>query len=420
MFTDPARRRTRVAGRGSADRGGVRRDTGTPRPRISLAVGVMLLVAGCGTGPPEHVRIGIAAPLSGPRADIGTELLRGAELAVEDLNDRGGLLGQDVELVTTDSADPADLPRRLATLAERARVSAVVGPESTGVLLGPRSPLTRRQVPAVLPSAFAGELDGASTLVTRTVPPAREQAVATARWLVGERGAGSIAVLVADPVEGDAARDAVVGGLTAGGLPPDAAVTVDPGTSQLAPAVANLRRRAPEVDAVFLWGWPDAAARATIAVRELAWDVQIVVPSSAFLGAYRGIAGASAEGVVFPFPFDRAWFGAEVTTWMLRYQASYGLGALPGLDTLVLDVPVIALASYDAIGSIGEAVTAAGSNDPARVAEALATTSHEGLLRTYDLGAREAWDADALYIARIHRAGGGLRRGPTAGRGRPA
>ena len=33
---------------------------------------------------------------------------------------------------------------------------------------------------------------------------------------------------------------------------------------------------------------------------------------------------------------------------MLRYQATHGIGALPGMDTLVIDVPAVALAAYDA------------------------------------------------------------------------
>jgi branched-chain amino acid transport system substrate-binding protein len=361
-------------------------------------------LAACGTGEPDHVRVGVVAPLSGPRAAIGEQLVRGAELGVDELNRRGGLLGEDVELVVTDSADPVDLPRRLADLAETARVSAIVGPEATGALVGPRSPLTRRQVPALLPSAFAGDLGDASTVVTRTVPGARAQAEAAARWLVDERDAATVAVLVADPVEGRAARTAIEAGFSAGGLPVAEVVEVD-GSGQLGPAVAALRRAAPDVDAVLLWGWPDAAARATVAVRDLGWDVQVVVPSSAFVGTYRALAGEAAEGVVLPFPFDERWFGAEVTTWMLRYQASFGLGALPGLDTLVLDVPVVALAAYDAIGAIGAAVDDADSRDPAEVAAAVLRTDHQGLLRTYHLGDREAWTTDDLRLARIHRQG---------------
>jgi branched-chain amino acid transport system substrate-binding protein len=369
-----------------------------------LVLGALLLTA-CGTSPPEHVRLGVAAPLSGPRAAIGEELVRGAELAVDDLNARGGLLGRDVELVVTDAADLVDLPRRLADLAEHARVSAVIGPEAPGVLVGPRSPLTRRQVPAILPSAFAGELDGASTVVTRTVPSARAQAEAVARWLVDEREATSLAVLVADPVEGAAARAAIEAGAAAGGAPPVAVVEVDGTTTQLGPAVAALRRAAPDAEAVLLWGWPDAAARATLAVRELGWDVQLVVPAAAFVSTYRSLVGEAAEGVVLPFPFREAWFGPELTTWMLRYHATHGLGALPGLDTLVLDVPVVALAAYDAVGLLGDAVTAAGSREPAAVAAVLPDVVHDGLLRRYDLDGRESWTADDLHLARFHRLG---------------
>lgn len=369
---------------------------------MALALGL----AACGTGPPDHVRIGVVAPLSGPRAAIGEDLVRGAEIAVDELNDRGGLLGEDVELVITDGADLADLPRRLADLAERARVTAVVGPESPAVLIGARSPLSRREVPALLPSAFAGVLDGAATPLARTVPPAEAQSEALARWLVDVRGAQQLAVLVADPVEGPAAREAIEVGATAGGLPPVAVVEVAGDAADLSGAVAALRRAAPDADAVLLWGWPDAAARATRAVRAAGWDdVQIAVGSVAFVGTYRALAGEATEGVVMPFPFREAWFGQELTTWMIRYQATFGLGALPGLDTLVIDVPVVSIAAYDAVGALAEVIDDVGTNAPEIVAAALPDTVHDGLLRTYDLGAPETWDADDLYVARFHELG---------------
>lgn len=370
-----------------------------------LAVLLVAIVGGCGLGPPDHVRIGLVAPMTGPRAAIGEQMLRGAQLAIEDLNASGGLLGEQVELVVTDSAELTDLPRRLADLAERARVSAVIGPESPGIVLGPRSPLSRREVPAVLPSAFAGDLDAASTVVVRTVPGARDQAEALARWLRHERGAEQIAVLVADPVEGQVAREALLAGLAEGGLEVAGVVDVDGTAQALEPAVAALRRQAPDVDAVLVWGWPDVAARATRALRAAEWDVQVAVPSSAFVGTYRGLVADDAEGVVLPFPFERRFFGAAVTSWMLRYQATYGLGSLPDLDTLVLDVPVVALATYDAVGMVAAAVEAADSREPAAVGAALTDVTFEGLLRDYEPNQREAWDAGDLRVARIHHLG---------------
>src|SRR5690606_10332573 len=135
-------------------------------------------------------------------------------------------------------------------------------------------------------------------------------------------------------------------------------------------------------------------ARATSAVRALDWDVQVAVPASAFVAEYRTLAGDAIEGVVAAFPFDEAWFTGDLVGWMLRYQLRHGLGLLPQLDTLVIDLPVAAVAAYDAVGIVAAAVRDAGSRVPADVADALTEVEHDGLLRTYALDRREAWDAD--------------------------
>lgn len=369
----------------------------------SLALLLAVLTA-CGTGAPEHVRIGVIAPLTGDRSYLGEEVVAGAELAVADLERSGGLLGDDVELVVIDDADLIDLPRQLADLAERHRVSAVVGPEAPGPLLGPRSPLQRRDVPALLPTAFAGDLEEAPTFVARTVPGAAAQAAALARWLTETRGTDRVGLLVADPVEGGAVESALERGLADGGAEVAATVRVAGAAVRLEPAVARLRDAAPDVGAVLLWAPPPAAARATLAVRGLGWDVQIAVPASAIVAEYRSLAGDASEGVVLPFPFRPEWFGVEMTELMVRYHTAHGLAALPGLDTLVLDIPVVAIAAYDAVHAVAAAVEAAGTREPAAVSDAFEDgLVHDGMLRDYRFGPGEVWQPGDLHIARFHR-----------------
>lgn len=371
--------------------------------RRAAAAGLLLvLAAACSAGPPDHVRIGLVAPLTGQRAYLGSEMLNGARHAVEDINDGGGLLGAPVELDVVDDADLVSLPGQLADLAERQRVTAVIGPEAPGVLLGPRSPLGRRQVPAVLPSAFAGDLRQAPTTVVRTVPSARAQGETLGRWLAGTRRIPAAALLVADPIEGAAARGAVQDGLEAGGVEVTATVEAGGDTSQLAPAVARLRAAAGQAGAVVLWGPPPAAARATRAVRDLGWDVQVAVPASAFVAEYRTLAGPASENVVFAFPFRREWFGPELESWLVRYHSEHGLGALPQLSTLVLDIPVAAVAAYDAVNVVAAAVREAGSRRPAAVGDALGQVTHDGILREYRFDGPEAYTPEDLYVARFH------------------
>jgi len=62
------------------------------------------LATSVATLPPAtaEIRIGVAAPLTGPRAWAGEETRVGAEAAVQDINDRGGILG---EMVVTELVD---------------------------------------------------------------------------------------------------------------------------------------------------------------------------------------------------------------------------------------------------------------------------------------------------------------------------
>ncbi len=378
-----------------------------PSRLLSLLLATALTaLAACGVAPPEHVRIGVVAPLSGPRAFIGTELVNGAKLAVARINERGGLLGQDVELVVVDDADLVDIPSSLADLAELQRVTAIIGPESAAVLLADRSPLSRRQVPALLPTAFAGDLSQAASYVARTIPSARTQAEVLGTWLRVARDGSRVAILVADVVEGGIIEPDLRAGFAAADVEVAAVVAVDGESTNLAPAVRRLRDEASEggaVDLVLFWGLPAATARATLAARDLGWDVQLSVPASSFVAEYRSLVGKASEGVVLPFPFRDEWFNSNVLTeLLLRYYVAYGLGALPQLDTLVLDVPVLAIAAVDAVDLVAAAVEQEGTRDPARIAEVLPTITHDGVLRTYSLANREAWSPDDVFVGRFH------------------
>jgi branched-chain amino acid transport system substrate-binding protein len=74
---------------------------------------------------PAHaeVRIGLAAPLTGNQAWAGGETKEGAEIAVGDLNARGGVLGERIELITVD--DYCDGEQAIAA-ANKLIVSGVV------------------------------------------------------------------------------------------------------------------------------------------------------------------------------------------------------------------------------------------------------------------------------------------------------
>jgi branched-chain amino acid transport system substrate-binding protein len=98
-----------------------------------LAGGVL---AGCGSGVPDTIKIGVAQPLSGSLAELGQDLLDGVTLAVEDLNKQGFKVdGKPVKLEVValdDKADPAT-GRAVAQQLVDAGVVAVIANLNSGV-----------------------------------------------------------------------------------------------------------------------------------------------------------------------------------------------------------------------------------------------------------------------------------------------
>jgi branched-chain amino acid transport system substrate-binding protein len=65
-------------------------------------------------GAAEPIKIGFPIPLSGPTAVYGEPILKGAELAVSEINAKGGVLNRKLELLSRDSKANADEAVRLA------------------------------------------------------------------------------------------------------------------------------------------------------------------------------------------------------------------------------------------------------------------------------------------------------------------
>lgn len=90
-----------------------------------------LLIASC-SAQKEPIKIGVVLPLTGPFQIYGQQGLNGALLAVEDINQRGGVLGHPIELVVRDNqTDPALSVRLSRELIQIEDVFALLGPVSS-------------------------------------------------------------------------------------------------------------------------------------------------------------------------------------------------------------------------------------------------------------------------------------------------
>jgi ABC-type branched-subunit amino acid transport system substrate-binding protein len=92
-----------------------------------------------------EVRIGLAAPFTGPYAWSGAWMERGVEAAVADLNARGGVLGEPIEVVTADDYCDGEQAVAAANALVARGVVAVFGHECSGAAIPGLEGLCRRR-----------------------------------------------------------------------------------------------------------------------------------------------------------------------------------------------------------------------------------------------------------------------------------
>jgi len=129
------------------------------RRSFALLLGLALLAWACNEPAPadDGVVIGLLLPFTGSDAATGSSLERAAIMAVEQLNEAGGLGDRRVRLVARDTH--SDTQRGLAAAEELLALNpvAILGPESAelGTALLPR--LRERQIVYISPMVAAGE-----------------------------------------------------------------------------------------------------------------------------------------------------------------------------------------------------------------------------------------------------------------------
>ncbi|MEL6910315.1 MAG: ABC transporter substrate-binding protein [Cyanobacteria bacterium J06629_2] len=156
---------------------------------MSLSVGVLLTSCQGGetTGAGDGLKLGTLAPTTGDLSSIGQNWPAAVQLAVDTINECGGVNEAQVSLVTEDSqTDPSAGSSAMTKLAEVDQVAGVVGAFASSVSGAAVDVAVRNQVMMVSPGstspvfterAASGELNG---FWARTAPPDTYQSQALA------------------------------------------------------------------------------------------------------------------------------------------------------------------------------------------------------------------------------------------------
>jgi len=115
----------------------------------------------------ETVKVGLNYPKTGPYAVQGADQWRAAEMAADEINKSGGILGKQVEIVWRDSQSKTDVSvQNVTEMIDRDGVKMVFGGSSSGVAIAAAKVCYEKNVPFFGTLTYSTETTGSEGLPT--------------------------------------------------------------------------------------------------------------------------------------------------------------------------------------------------------------------------------------------------------------
>ena len=275
-----------------------RRSTPTRRLALAGAIGIAAVAAPRGAagqggtapaaGGGEILRLGALYPLSGSLSLLGDESFRGLEIAVEERNAAGGLLGRPVRLLKGDATDQNQAVGEARRLLGAERAVGLFGTFSSALSFAATQVAEMQRVPYFELGAIGDRITerGFRTLF-RTCPRAsdfaREAVGAVPEALAPSWGvppeAVRIAVLHEDGLYGQSVSGSQEALLAARGLDLVEKLVYPPRGAELSAAVQRLKGAGAQV--VLHTGYQNDIVAFYRAMREAGWRPRMVIGSGA-------------------------------------------------------------------------------------------------------------------------------------------
>lgn len=264
----------------------------------TVACGLAMLLAG---EPPASAQIKIGSVLSvtGPASFLGDPEKRTLEMIVDEINAKGGVNGQKLQLVIYDDGGDANNARTFATrLIENDKIAAMVGGTTTGSTLAMIPAFEEAQIPLISLAGAIQIVEPVRKWVFKT-PHTDKMACEKIFADLKRRGLTTIALISGTDAFGKSMRDQCVAVAPKAGITIAHEETYGPRDSDMTPQLTNIRNKA-GVRAVINPGFGQGPAIVTRNYRQLAITAPLYQSHGVASKQFIELAGPAAEGVRLP------------------------------------------------------------------------------------------------------------------------
>ena len=336
-----------------------------------LAMAGLTMSVGGGVWADTVVKIGFAGPLTGPIAHVGKDEQYGAQLALEDANAKGVMLGgQKVRFELLSEDDQGD-PRTATTVAQRladAGVKGVVGHVTSGTSIPASRIYEQAGVPAITPSSTNPKLTQQRYRTTyRVIANDIQQGAAMVGFAADVLKAKRVAVIDDRTAYGQGLADAVVDNLKRRGLAPVGREFTSDKATDFTSILTKLKAAQP--DAIFYGGMDAQGAPLLKQMKQLGINAKYLGGDGACTAEMIKIAGTAMSEDVY------------CTKAVIPMELMPGGKQFNELFNARINIPVQLYApySYDATVALLEAMKQANSAEPARYLPQLQKIAFKGV-----------------------------------------
>lgn len=328
------------------------------RMSATLALVAATALAG-GAAAQETIKIGIPVGLSGANSVVAPSVVQSAELAAEEINAAGGILGRKVELVVADDGSGAQgAQRAFDSLVFQSEVNALISMETSAARNAGLPIVNRGRVPYIYTSFYEGRSCSPWMYVNAWVP--EQQVAPIVDHFMNAFEAKTFYLIGSDYAFGRGMLEFTRSYVEANGgtvlgedyLPMDG--------SDWTSIISNLRAATPDA---LITSTAGGAPNVTLTKQLRAAGVNIPYGNLAVDEGTAKAMGADATGIFIAASYLTSITSPENKAFLAAMEAKFGGDLKTPND---LSVP-----QYEAIYAYKAAVEMAGSTDPEAVIDAL-------------------------------------------------
>lgn len=289
-------------------------------------IGVMLLMLGFAAGCSKkdgEVRVGAILPLTGDAASYGQALKAGMDLALEEINNNGGVGGRDLVVIYEDGqGEPSKSVSAITKLINSDRVPIVIGDMFSASTLAIAPIAERNKVVLLSPTASAIELTNAGDYVFRIYPSDTYDGDFLARYVAGNN-MKKVAVIYLQVSSISSVVETFVSVAREEGVEICSKEGYLEGNRDFRALLLKAKQQQP--DAIFIPGYLNEMAVLLKQAKELGISIPFISVSTFYDPKILELAGDAAEGVVFSSPaFDPKSQSAEIESFVKAFKKAYG------------------------------------------------------------------------------------------------